>query len=541
MIGLYPICTGSRRFRKGTHGGREEDACRGKSGIAPNMAPTWGIKATGFLVLIALTCCESSRRGPGGPDPGGTGRVALAFRDSALQAAVHESEAGAEMTALSAEDRGIAELGGIEQLTRLEALDLSHNEIIDISPLAGLQQLRFLDLESNRIEDISALASLKRLQVLLLADNGVRDVSAVAGLDSLQSLGLAGNPLSRETAVFLAGLRERGVTVDFEAPPEWSGFTNDDVAPLRETQLLFSSSRRSGSIPGGDLELYSLDLETGEVTDLSAALSMTALSDGSQPDSTKPAPNGAGAGNGVHPSRSPDGLRVTFTSFRDGNAEIYLMRADGSQPINLTQHEAWDGHPCWSPDGRLIAFASDRHGEREQRKGSGFYNTDIFVMKADGTDAEQLTIDPVSAFNPRWSPDGRSIAYVSLRDTLSAIFRIQLPSGDVRRLSTNDWPVWDPSWSPDGTQIAFIEQLRPAESHVWVMAADGGGARQLTVDRSLRRSPTWAPDGTRVAFAGYSSADGGASDIYVISIGGGAEEHIVDHPGEDRDPDWTPF
>ena len=148
-----------------------------------------GMLAARALIALALGGCGSEPERPSGPDPDGTGaRVTLAFADSALHAAVEESGGGAGVVSLTAEDRGIADLGGIEQLTRLEALDLSHNEITDISPLAGLHGLRFLDLESNRIEDVSPLASLKRLQVLLLADNAVRDLSALAGLDSLQSL-----------------------------------------------------------------------------------------------------------------------------------------------------------------------------------------------------------------------------------------------------------------------------------------------------------------------------------------------------------------
>ena len=297
-------------------------------------------RVAGALLALALTGCGSEPEAPSGPDSDRTGGPVLAFADSALQAAVDESGAGAEMVSLSAEDRAIADLGGIEQLTRLEALDLSHNEITDISPLAGLLRLRFLDLESNRIEDVSPLASLKRLQVLLLADNAVRDVSALAGLDSLQSLGLTGNPLSgAETTGLLAGLRERGVTVDFEAPGE-PGAIDDGIARLKETQLLFSTSRGTGF--AGNLELYSLDLETGEVVELSAT-----------------------PGYGSQPARSPDGSRVAFSTRRDGNYEIYVMRADGSGPENLTLHESVDINPSWSPDGRRIAFVSDRHGERE--------------------------------------------------------------------------------------------------------------------------------------------------------------------------------
>ena len=497
-----------------------------------------GKVAAGALAALALTGCGSEPEVPSGPDPDGTGgAVTLAFADSALQAAVEESRAGAGVVSLIAEDMGIADLGGIEQLTRLEALDLSHNQITDISPLTGLGRLRFLDLESNRIEDVAPLASLKRLQVLLLADNAVRDVSALGGLDSLQSLGLTGNPLSgSESTEFLDRLRERGVTVDFEAPGE-PGTGDDDVAPLKEAQLLFSSTRGTGF--QAHRELFSLDLETGEVVDLSAMLAPAPLADGSRPETVTVL-----LSDGRQPARSPDGSRVAFSSRRDRNYEIYVMRADGSLPENLTRHEASDGAPCWSPDGRRIAFTSDRHGERELPPGSGHYNRDIFIMNADGSDVQQLTFDPVEAWDPAWSPDGLSIVYTSWRDVPDgppAIYLLELASGAARRLSSNDGWVSDPSWSPDGARIAFVEQTGPT-SHVWVMAADGSGARQVTSAEAWVWGPTWSPDGTRIAYARDDDWDDDVgSDIYIVSVDSGAEERITDHPSEDIDPNWTPF
>ena len=178
------------------------------------------------LAALALAGCGSEPDPPigPGPSPGGGDGVALVFADSALQAAVEEAAVAAGtvdaagLVSLTAKDRGIADLDGIEQLTRLEALDLYGNQIRDLSPLSGLMRLRYLDLGSNRVEEVSALESLKSLQVLLLADNGVTEVSALAGLDSLQSVDLTGNPLSEAARAQAAAFRERGVTVELTEP-----------------------------------------------------------------------------------------------------------------------------------------------------------------------------------------------------------------------------------------------------------------------------------------------------------------------------------
>jgi hypothetical protein len=102
------------------------------------------------------------------------------------------------------------------------------------------------------------------------------------------------------------------------------------------------------------------------------------------------------------PAWSPDGQRIAFTSARDGNSEIYVMKADGSAQTRLTTDPARDFSAAWSPDGTRIAFASARTGAH-----------DVYVMNADGSGQTRLTTDPASDFNPAWSPDGAKIAYES--------------------------------------------------------------------------------------------------------------------------------
>ena len=213
------------------------------------------------------------------------------------------------------------------------------------------------------------MASLKSLQVLLLAGNQVTEVSALAGFDSLQSVDLTGNPLSESAQARIAALRERGVTVEFTAPEAEDSV--DVVLPegpvLGDQQLLFSSNRRIEGDYLRGLEVHSLDLgdrrgrepvlrphRPAEVGRLVPRLPGSPLLH---------APERAAG-------RSPDGTRIAFSSIRDRNLEIYVMDADGGNPVNLTRDPAADRGPAWSPDGQRIAFERSGGGGGGRRSSS---------------------------------------------------------------------------------------------------------------------------------------------------------------------------
>jgi len=100
------------------------------------------------------------------------------------------------------------------------------------------------------------------------------------------------------------------------------------------------------------------------------------------------------------PAWSPDGKQIAFESWRDGNGEIYVMDADGSNQVNLTRHEADDLAPSWSPDGRYIAFESVRDGQNE-----------TYVMQADGSGPMRLTFGPGLSLSPQWDVGGAEILF----------------------------------------------------------------------------------------------------------------------------------
>ena len=84
--------------------------------------------------------------------------------------------------------------------------------------------------------------------------------------------------------------------------------------------------------------------------------------------------------------------RIAFVSLRDGNWEVCVMDADGSNITRLTNDPASDSDPAWSPDGTRFAFVSSR------------LNSEVYVMDADGSNITRLTNDPAADFYPAWSP-----------------------------------------------------------------------------------------------------------------------------------------
>jgi Tol biopolymer transport system component len=149
----------------------------------------------------------------------------------------------------------------------------------------------------------------------------------------------------------------------------------------------------------------------------------------------------------VYPAWSPDGERIAFTSNRNSNWDIYVMDADGTDPVRLTDNSGEDFLPAWSPDGKQIAFVSDRTG-----------NIEIFVMDTDGSGVRQLTHQEGSNSDPAWSPDGRQIVFQSTRDAAdqhncpyecNTELYIMRPDGsNVVRLTDTPEHEFSPDWQP---------------------------------------------------------------------------------------------
>jgi Tol biopolymer transport system component len=166
----------------------------------------------------------------------------------------------------------------------------------------------------------------------------------------------------------------------------------------------------------------------------------------------------------VGPAWSPDGSKITFvkTSYYKQNSNwgvIWVMNADGTNKIKLTDDTEKLNSPAWSPDGTKIAF------------GGPVDKSDIWVMNADGSNKINLTNSAANDYSPVWSPDGSKIAFVNK----SEIWVMNSDGSDQKRLGGSDFPVW----SPDGSKIAFSSMNNRESFDIWVMNADGSNMVKL--------------------------------------------------------------
>jgi TolB protein len=268
-------------------------------------------------------------------------------------------------------------------------------------------------------------------------------------------------------------------------------------------------------------------------------------------------------------SWSPDGKKIAFVAkaspsiavkMPDGKIyndtyifdHIFIVGIEGGKPIQLTDGRSWNVHPTWSPDGKKIAFTSSPcldlpdtvyiFGETFPKEGA----KNIFVMNLDGSNKTQLTFE--GGFEPSWSPNSKLIAFT--REEIDNrgykrdfIYILNIETGTQTKLVEG----CQPSWSPDGKKIAFTE-LNPIGKRIGVININGTNLVWLTTPLEVAtgegevhflgdEQPAWSPDGNYIAFVSERNKK---LDIYIMNADGSNQTRITKDSRNYFNPTWSP-
>jgi Tol biopolymer transport system component len=145
------------------------------------------------------------------------------------------------------------------------------------------------------------------------------------------------------------------------------------------------------------------------------------------------------SGSVTHSAWSPDESRIAYCRTENGNADIWVVNKDGSNPLRLTSHAAPDFWPTWSHDGKWVAFSSSRDGV-------------VRIWKAPSGGGDAVRISDRPGYRSNWSPTDSRIAWWSAG---SGIEIVDANTGElIRRIASADT---HPTWSPDGKRIAAVQ------------------------------------------------------------------------------------
>jgi TolB protein len=229
----------------------------------------------------------------------------------------------------------------------------------------------------------------------------------------------------------------------------------------------------------------------------------------------------------ILPAWSPDGRSLAYTSYRQGQPDVFVASIFEGRSTNLTNGRGQNFAPAWSPDGKRVAYSSNRGG-----------NMDIWVANADGSGARRLTDSAALETAPTWSPTGQEIAFTSDRGGTPQIYLMDSEGLNVRRLTTvgnwNDAPAWNPSKL--FSEIAYTSRIEGG-FEVAVVDLASRQVRQVTLGRGSCEYPSWAPSGRHLVFA---CGRGRTWQITVADRLGQSVRALTGGSGLNEQPDWGP-
>jgi len=225
------------------------------------------------------------------------------------------------------------------------------------------------------------------------------------------------------------------------------------------------------------------------------------------------------------PKMGPTGDTIAFTSYEDGNPQVYVAGLGGNSK-KLIQNAPMSFAPNFSPDGGTVAFSVSNGG-----------TTNLYSATLAGNPT-QLTNGAAIDTSPSFSPDGSRIVFESDRGGSPQIYIMGAGGGGAQRISYGEGTYSTPVFSPDGQLIAFTRQSG-GQFQIGTMRTDGSGERILSSSNAVQEGPTWAPNSRVIMFFRDPGGDAGPG-LWSVDIWGRNELNLKTESFA-SDPSWSPL
>lgn len=226
----------------------------------------------------------------------------------------------------------------------------------------------------------------------------------------------------------------------------------------------------------------------------------------------------------LSPAWSPDGTRLAYVSFEQGNSAIYLQEVSTGARELVSAGAGINGAPAFSPDGRYLAMTLSATG-----------NPEIYVRDLDTGVSRQLTSHWAIDTEPVWAPDGQSIYFTSDRGGKPQVYRVPAAGGQAERVTREGEYNARPSMAPDGRSVAVASgQANQYRIGVWDLQTE---RLRILTPGVLDESPSFAPNGSMIL---YATRDGARGVLAAVSADGNVRQRLVLTEGDVREPAWSP-